>query len=59
MTGSFDGSSLELTGDHWISQPPGYLMVDLSARYDSGTPSHLDGSVSGPSCTSFSVDRTS
>lgn len=59
MTGTYSEPGLTLRGDHWIEQPPGFLMVNLQASYDSNTPGHLDGTVDGAGCSSFSVDRTS
>ncbi|MFE7773283.1 serine/threonine-protein kinase [Streptomyces sp. NPDC057445] len=58
MTGTYLDGELSLAGDYWIEQPPDFLMVGLAARYDPGTPEHLDGAVQGPGCSSFSVSRS-
>ncbi|MEU2158036.1 serine/threonine-protein kinase [Streptomyces sp. NPDC019396] len=58
MSGTFLDGELALRGAYWIEQPPGFLMVDLAAEYDPGTPGHLDGVVYGANCLSFSVARS-
>ncbi|MFD7614739.1 serine/threonine-protein kinase [Streptomyces sp. NPDC059828] len=58
MRGTFLDGELALRGAYWIEQPPGFLMVDLAAEYDPGTPGHLDGVVYGANCLSFSVARS-
>jgi hypothetical protein len=58
MTGRYNATSESFRQGHWISQPAGYEMVDLSA----GPPSHgdtlLGGTVTTAGCGSFSVHKT-
>ncbi|MGW4515425.1 protein kinase domain-containing protein [Streptomyces sp. NPDC004393] len=58
MAGTVQNGVLTLRATHWISQPPGYLAVDLQGAYDTSTPNHLDGRIYGPNCTTFSADRS-
>ena len=60
MTGTYSDAGVDLTHDHWISQPPGYLMVDLSAGPPTQGGTALSGNVSGPApdCTTFTVTKT-
>jgi murein DD-endopeptidase MepM/ murein hydrolase activator NlpD len=60
MTGSYSDANVALKQDHWINQPAGYLMVDLSGKLLTSTVPSLVGTVSGsvPGCTNFSVQKT-
>ncbi|MFE3328950.1 serine/threonine-protein kinase [Streptomyces sp. NPDC059176] len=58
MSGTYRNGRLVLDATHWIVRPPDYLMVNLLARYDPDTPDHLDGTVYGAGCSSFSVARS-
>jgi hypothetical protein len=55
MTGHATGKTADLVHDHWITQTPGYVMVDLvgTLRGDGV----LGGSVSSSGCGSFSVTK--
>ena len=56
MSGSYSADSgLILTPAYWISEPPGYVMVSLSAPPPTGAT--MQGTVEGPNCTTFSVTR--
>ena len=56
MSGSYAADSgLVLTPAYWISEPPGYVMVSLSAPPLSGN--SMRGTVEGPNCTTFSLTR--
>ena len=56
MSGSYSaGAGLILTPAYWISEPPGYVMVSISAPPPSA--SSMQGTVEGPNCTTFSVTR--
>ncbi|HEX4092272.1 MAG TPA: serine/threonine-protein kinase [Trebonia sp.] len=56
LTGSYSAASgLILTPAYWISEPPGYEMVSLSAPPPRG--STMAGTVEGLNCTTFSVTR--
>jgi hypothetical protein len=55
MQGTYVNGRLSLQGDHWIDEPVGYIMVDLTA--DVGPNDHtINGAVSA-GCSTFSVDR--
>ena len=60
MTGSFlegrDGTSLMLSPDRWIAQPPGYVMVGLTASIDPSARS-MTGRIANPGCTVLSLVR--
>lgn len=58
MTGDYSAGQLQLHADHWIDQPNGYTMVDLSGRVVSADA--IDGSVLAQvgQCDTFSVRRT-
>jgi hypothetical protein len=56
MSGSYAADSgLVLTPAYWISEPPGYVMVSLSAPPPTGN--SMRGTVEGPNCTTFSLTR--
>jgi hypothetical protein len=56
MSGSYTADSgLVLTPAYWISEPPGYVMVSLSAPPPNGN--SMQGTVEGPNCTTFSLTR--
>ncbi len=56
MSGSYSADAgLILTPAYWISEPPGYVMVSLSAPSPRGN--SMQGTVEGPNCTTFSVTR--
>jgi hypothetical protein len=61
MLGSLADGRMDLVGDHWIDQPTGYLMVNLSADITDPAPDRIDGSVTSDqglsSCTTFAVTR--
>ncbi len=61
-TGSFamvgrysDTSGLVLNPDYWISEPPGYEMVGITAPPLTGD--KMSGAVRGENCSTFSVTR--
>jgi len=58
MRGHFDPGSgrVVLSGHRWILRPPHYVMVGLSGQL-SEAGDRIAGRVSGPSCTSFEVER--
>jgi len=56
MVGSYSAAQgLVLNPDYWISQPPGYQMVGLTAAAPRGN--SMTGQVQGANCTTFSVRR--
>ena len=56
MSGSYaPDSGLVLTPAYWISEPPLYVMVSLSAPPPAGN--SMQGTVEGPNCTTFSLTR--
>jgi hypothetical protein len=58
MRGTFSGGVLTLDGDHWIVQPPNYLMVGLTANVQGSKPASITGQVTnGVGCTTFSIQR--
>src|SRR5262249_7642096 len=57
MTGTYSAAGLDLMPDYWISQPPGYSMVGLNAGPPAKADTTLNGSVSYPGCTTFTVTR--
>lgn len=58
MTGTFSPNSVVLNQDQWINQPPGYVMVNLVGVPPSASTPTFAGSVLGPGCTTFSLDRS-
>jgi hypothetical protein len=50
------GLDLALAPDRWIAQPPGYVMVGLSAIIDAGA-RVLRGRIENPSCTGVELFR--
>jgi hypothetical protein len=48
--------AIELVPDRWISQPPGYEMVGLTAATGSRR-LRLRGQISNPACSTFDVQR--
>jgi hypothetical protein len=57
MTGTFSSAGLVLTQNQWISQPPGYEMVDLSAEPPSQGGTVLRGTIT--TCgTTFTLTRS-
>jgi Zn-dependent protease with chaperone function len=60
MTGIYSAAmGLNLVPGHWISQPPGYSMVSLSAGPLAKGDPILNGNVSDPGCTTFTVTKSS
>jgi hypothetical protein len=58
MTGTYEEGKLALVGSEWIDRPPGYEMVDYESNADVGIdPHHLFGTVLGPGCTLFTMDK--
>ncbi len=57
LTGSYSARGFRLRPGHWISEPPNYLMVSLTAPAPDDNNTTLTGSVTGPGCTTFSVSR--
>lgn len=57
LTGSYSARGFRLRPGHWISEPPNYLMVSLTAPAPGNNDTTLTGSVTGPGCTTFSVSR--
>ncbi len=56
MVGSYSAAQgLVLNPDYWISQPPGYQMVGLTAAAPRGN--SMTGEVQGANCTTFAVRR--
>jgi hypothetical protein len=56
MVGSYSAAGgLVLNPDYWISEPPGYEMVGLTAPPPRG--GAMSGSVQGDNCSTFSVTR--
>jgi hypothetical protein len=49
-----ESGSVSMNGQHWIEQPPNYVMVDLSGKLSSDGRS-IDGKVEYEGCTSFHV----
>ena len=58
LTGSYSAQGLRLTPGHWISEPPDYLMVSLTAPAPGDDGTTLSGTVTGAGCTTFSVSRS-
>ncbi|MFJ4716455.1 protein kinase [Streptomyces sp. NPDC088785] len=58
MKGTFKDDVLTLKATRWINRPDNFDPVDLKATYDASTPDHLDGEISGASCTTFSTQRS-
>jgi eukaryotic-like serine/threonine-protein kinase len=58
MTGTSSHSGVHLTHGHWIKEPAGYMMVDLSAPPASNGGALLSGTVTTPSCTTFTVKKS-
>lgn len=62
MTGRFDptpdgsGTYLTLVPDRWVLQPPGYVMVGLTAAIDASARS-MQGRIDNPSCTVLALSR--
>lgn len=61
MHGNYDQKArrVTLTGDRWIKQPAGYVMVDLDGRVDAAVDKIAGMIPSMPGCSSFEVRRTS
>jgi hypothetical protein len=57
MTGSFTASGENFTMGHWIHQPTGYEMVNLSAGPPTNGGTVLNGNVSYVGCSTFSVKK--
>ncbi len=58
MTGTDSHAGVRLTYGHWIKQPAGYEMVDLSAPPASDGGQRLSGTVTTPGCATFAVTRS-
>jgi len=59
MAGTYSAAGLDLTPDYWISQPPGYSMVGLNSGPPAKGDRILNGDVSYPGCTTFTITRSS
>ena len=57
MEGTYSSSGLQLNGLSWISQPPGWEMVDLRSGPPTNGGNSLTGSITTDGCTTFSVQR--
>ena len=59
MTGSFTANGENFSMAHWIRQPAGYVMVNLSAGPPENGGTVLNGNVSatGGDCSTFSVKK--
>lgn len=57
MTGTYSAAGVNLTPDQWISQPPGWEMVGLSSGPPVQDGTVLDGNVTTPGCSTFTVTR--
>ncbi|MEV4379516.1 NACHT and WD repeat domain-containing protein [Streptosporangium sp. NPDC049644] len=60
MRGAITNGVLTLKGDHWVKQPLGYQMIDLSAQVNGSRPDQISGQVetSGGECTTFMIHRS-
>ena len=58
MTGTDSHAGVHLTHGHWIKEPAGYMMVDLSAPPASDGGAVLSGTVTTPGCGTFSVKKS-
>jgi hypothetical protein len=54
MTGKWDGDAFTLSGDHWITQPKGFVMIDITGHLQSGK---VTGVVLADFCSTFSAKR--
>jgi eukaryotic-like serine/threonine-protein kinase len=59
MTGTSSAAGIHLIPGHWIHQPAGYEMVDLSGPPPTNGGALLRGTVTTPGCTTFSLTKTS
>jgi hypothetical protein len=57
LTGTYSAAGVNLTPDQWISQPPGWEMVGLSAGLPTQDGTVLSGNVTTPGCGTFTVSR--
>ncbi len=57
LAGSYSARGFRLRPGHWISEPPDYLMVSLTAPAPGINDTTLTGTVTSPGCTTFSVSR--
>lgn len=55
MKGTYSGGTLALKGDHWLKQPDGYQMVDLTST--SVTAKQITGTVEFSGCSTFTLAR--
>jgi eukaryotic-like serine/threonine-protein kinase len=58
MTGTSSRAGVHLTHGHWIKEPAGYMMIDLSAPPASDGGAVLSGTVTTPGCTTFTVKKS-
>lgn len=58
MTGRYTATGETFTMGHWVSQPPGYLMVSLNASPPADSGTVLNGKVSTAGCSTFTVKKT-
>ena len=58
MTGTYSKTGMRLTHGHWIRQPAGYEMVDLSAPPPGNGGDRLSGTVTTSGCTTFALTRS-
>jgi hypothetical protein len=58
MTGRLAGGLLELKGERWIDRPGDYIMVGIRATLTEDRPSAIEGTILGPGCSTFAVERS-
>ena len=56
MSGTLSGDQLHLEAGSWLCRPRGYLTVDLAGTVNPAGTS-LTGSIFGPNCATFSLER--
>jgi serine/threonine-protein kinase len=59
MTGTYSASSIQLNPGHWIIQPANYVTVGLAAGSLTNGGKTMSGTVTNPSCTTFTVKKAS
>jgi eukaryotic-like serine/threonine-protein kinase len=57
MTGTSSAGGVQLTHGHWIHEPSGYEMVDLSGPAPRNGGTLLSGTVTTSGCTTFSLTK--
>jgi eukaryotic-like serine/threonine-protein kinase len=58
ITGTYSATSTDIRPGHWIRQPPGYVLVGLTAGPPADNGTLLRGRVSTPGCSTFSVTKS-